>query len=88
MIIKSFSIPSASCVHSVVREMTADEIRLMNEQIAARRAALVAQVREQNNPLEARLAAIDTALGAGLDMETVNNLLEEKAEILNKLEQE
>jgi hypothetical protein len=38
--------------------------------------------------LESRLASIDAALGAGLDMETVNNLLEEKAEILNKLEQE
>jgi hypothetical protein len=43
-------------------------------------------VREQNNPLEARLAAIDAALGSGLDMETVNNLLEEKAEIINQLQ--
>jgi hypothetical protein len=48
MIIKSFSIPSASCVHSVVRPMTADEIRLMNEQLAARRPRFVAQVREWN----------------------------------------
>jgi hypothetical protein len=53
MIIKSFSIPSASCVHSVVRPMTADEIRLMNEQLAARRAAYVAQVRAWNSDPDA-----------------------------------
>ena len=41
-----------------------------------------------DNPLEARLANIDAALGSGLDIETVNNLLEEKAEILTQLGKE
>jgi hypothetical protein len=41
MIIKSYSIPSPSCVRSWVRPMTPDEIRLMNEQIAKRRAAFL-----------------------------------------------
>jgi hypothetical protein len=40
----------------------------------------------EENPIESRLAAIDDALGSGLDMETVNNLLEEKAEIMIALE--
>jgi hypothetical protein len=39
-----------------------------------------------DTPLEARLAAIDAALGSEYDLETVNNLLEEKAEILVELE--
>jgi hypothetical protein len=57
-------------------------------QFAARRAAFVAQIQERNNPLESRLAAIDAALGSITDMETVNNLLEEKAEILTYLGKE
>ena len=53
--------------------------------LAARRAAFVAQL---HNPMTARLAAIDHALGQEYDLETVNNLLEEKAEILAYLEKE
>jgi hypothetical protein len=60
MIIKSFSIPSASCVHSLVRPMTADEIWLMNEQLAARRAALVAQVRSMD-PASVHEIAVNVA---------------------------
>jgi hypothetical protein len=56
--------------------------------LQARRAWWQKQIRECNNPLEQRLAAIDAALGSGLDMETVNNLLEEKAEILITLGKE
>jgi hypothetical protein len=41
---------------------------------------------DPETPLEARLAAIDARLGEVADMETVNNLLEEKSEILNSLE--
>jgi hypothetical protein len=41
---------------------------------------------ELASPLEARLAAIDNALGEVYDRETVNNLLEEKAEILASLD--
>jgi hypothetical protein len=56
------------------------------ELLAARRAAFVQQIHEHDNPLESRLAAIDNALGEINDRETVNNLLEEKAEILTALE--
>lgn len=56
------------------------------ELLAARRIAYLRQAHELCNPLEARLAAIDTALGQSLDVETVNNLLEEKAEIMIRLE--
>lgn len=54
--------------------------------LAERRAAFVRQI--EAHPIEARLAAIDAALSEPLDMETVNNLLEEKAELLIRLENE
>jgi hypothetical protein len=58
------------------------------ELLAARRAEFVQQVREHDDLLESRLAAIDNALGEIDDRETVNNLLEEKAEIMKQLEKE
>jgi hypothetical protein len=59
---------------------------------AARRAAFIEQIHamqpdECDGP-EARLAAIDNALGQEYDLETVNNLLEEKAELQIQLEKE
>jgi hypothetical protein len=51
--------------------------------LAKRRAWFLAML---DTPLEARLAAIDARLGETNDLETVNNLLEEKAEILIELE--
>jgi hypothetical protein len=59
MITKSFSIPSPSCVHSIVREMTPDEIRQMNELLAARRKWFIAQINQHN--VNARLDAIAAA---------------------------
>jgi hypothetical protein len=55
--------------------------------LSARRAAFLAQIARRGS-IESRLAAIDAALGSGLDTETVNNLLEEKAEILTMLGKE
>jgi hypothetical protein len=44
------------------------------------------EVDPDDTPLEAQLAAIDARLGEPADLETVNNLLEEKADILIELE--
>jgi hypothetical protein len=58
----------------------------------ARRAAFLAQIHAMQpddcDGPEARLAAIDNALGQEYDLETVNNLLEEKAELQIQLEKE
>jgi hypothetical protein len=67
------------------------QIALLNpayppELLAKRRAWFVQQIRVYSTPIEARLAAIDARLGETTDLETVNNLLEEKAEILIELE--
>jgi hypothetical protein len=45
MIIKSFSIPSPACIHSSVDLMTPEEIRLMNELLAKRRAWFIDLIR-------------------------------------------
>lgn len=66
---------------AALRKLDADYPEAMKQ---ARREAFVEQIRK--SPLEARLAAIDAALPELQDMETVNNLLEEKADILNQLE--
>jgi hypothetical protein len=88
MIRRSFSIPSPACIHSSVDHMTPEEIKLMNDLLAKRRAWFIDLIHNLNNPLEARLANIDAALGSELDLEAVNNLLEEKAEILTALGKE
>jgi hypothetical protein len=56
--------------------------------LAARRVWFRSLVRRYKCPIEARLAAIDARLSEVTDMETVNNLLEEKAEIMDRLERE
>ncbi len=59
--------------------------------LAKRRAAFLRQIAERDSVragYEARLAAIDAALGQEWDRETRNNLIEEKAEILMALEKE
>lgn len=49
---------------------------------AARREWFVEQVQALTHPIEARLAAIDAALGEEYDQEVVNNLIEEKSELI------
>jgi hypothetical protein len=79
MITKSFSIPSPSCVHSIVREMTPDEIRQMNELLAARRKWFIAQINQHN--VNARLDAIAAAF-VWATAEEREALIEEAAELL------
>jgi hypothetical protein len=61
-------------------------IAVYNAAAAVGVTAEIATDGELASPLEARRAAIDNALGEVWDRETVNNLLEEKAEIQNSLE--
>jgi hypothetical protein len=70
-----------------VRQADAQRVHYPPHLLSARRAAFLAQIARRGS-IESRLAAIDAALGSGLDTETVNNLLEEKAEILTMLGKE